>query len=82
MLAFMLSVAAGWLVYTWGKLGYVYLATFGVLCVTMLYHYIRLFHAPADSLATAAKANHFGGFYFFIVSGSILPDYALRHLLR
>lgn len=80
--AFLLSLAAGGLVYVWGGLGWVYLATLGVLGTAMLYHYARALRVDAKEIGHAAgRTNHLGGFYFFIVSGSILPDYAIHRLL-
>ena len=70
------------MVYVLGPLGWLYLATFGVFTLVALYHYGRVFLADETALASAAgQANHFGGIYFFVVSGSILPDYAISRWL-
>lgn len=80
--SFLVCVAAGWMVYVLGPLGWLYLATFGVFTLVALYHYGRVFLADETALAGAAgQANHFGGIYFFVVSGSILPDYAISRWL-
>lgn len=80
--AFLLSVAAGWLVYVRGELGWLYLTTLGIMSAAMLYHYARSLRADDRDVAqVAGKTNHVGGFYFFIVSGAILPDYLIRQWL-
>lgn len=80
--SFLLAAVSGVLVYERGRLGWIYLATFAILSVLMAYHYVRLLLARGESLRErAGKANHFGGFYFFVVSGAILPDYLSRQLI-
>jgi 4-hydroxybenzoate polyprenyltransferase len=79
--SFVLSLVAGWLVYAWAALGWLYLAVFAALAIVMASHYARLLRAGDSELPLlAGKANHFGGFYFFIASAAILPDYLLRRL--
>jgi geranylgeranylglycerol-phosphate geranylgeranyltransferase len=80
--AFLLSVAAGGLVYIQGELGWLYLAALGIMSATMSYHYARSLRATDRDVAqVAGKTNHIGGFYFFIVSAAILPDYLIRQWL-
>jgi geranylgeranylglycerol-phosphate geranylgeranyltransferase len=79
---FLIAVVAGWLVYDLGQLGWLYLLAYVVLTAVMAYHYVQLFRAsPATLHEAAGKANHIGGFYFFIISGSLFPDFLLRQLI-
>jgi 4-hydroxybenzoate polyprenyltransferase len=77
---FLLAVAAGFAVAIHGQLGWVYLASFGILTALMLQQYVRVSRAGRDTLpAAAGAANHLGGLYFFVISASILPDLLIRN---
>lgn len=78
-LLFLLSVFAGVLVAAWGGTGWFYATSLSIMAALMLFQYARLFRSTSVSLPEiAGKVNHFGGFYFFIVSASLLPDYLFR----
>jgi geranylgeranylglycerol-phosphate geranylgeranyltransferase len=81
--AFVVSMVAGAYGAAESGLGWIYLVTFVTLAAMMLTLYLRLARSTAAMfLERAATANHLGGFYFFVVSAALLPDFLVNGLLR